>query len=61
MRLCGDFVPEEDMLQECYNEVKKTSENNRFFALGHQMLSIDEGLDILMRFWYDAIKDQLRL
>ena len=61
MRLCGDVVPEEDMLQECYNEVKKTSENNRFFALGHQMLSIDEGLDILMRFWYDAIKDQLRM
>ena len=61
MRLCGDVVPEEDLLQVSYDEVREASEQNRFFALGHRMLSIDEALNILMKFWYTAIRDQLSL
>ena len=59
MRLCGDVVPDEDLLQQCYTEITAVSKNNRFFSLGKQRLRLDEALVILMTFWYEAVLNDL--
>ena len=58
-RMCGDVIPEEENLDNTFKKLVEASFLDELSHVEKKVVKIDDGLDILIRFWYTAVRPQM--
>ena len=58
-RLSGDVIPEENLVNDTISKLCEAAFLDEHSHIESKVVEIDSGLDILMKFWYGAIRPQL--
>ena len=58
-RLSGDVIPEENLVNNTISQLYEAAFLDEHSHIERKVVEIDSGLDILMKFWYGAVRPQL--
>eukprot|EP00943_MAST-04B_sp_MAST-4B-sp1_P004458 g4458.t1 len=58
-RMSGDVIPEEHLVDSTFTKLTEASFLSELSQIENKVVKIDDGLDILIRFWYVAVRSQM--
>ena len=58
-RLSGDVIPDENLVNDAISQLCEAAFLDEHSHIETKLVEIDSGLDILMKFWYGAVRPQL--